>query len=271
MIIVQVCGGLGNQLFQYAYARALQEKGNNVRLASVFYTKYRTKRVYSLDNFRIQMKRAYWVEKTLSPIVDNDLPFKIRNNYIIEDLRLEYNPKLLTLPGNCYIIGVFQNEKYFKEIELKLRDEIYPKKKIKISRQLKDILQNNNTVSVHIRRGDYTQLNNALSAGYYSKAVDLIKNRIADPFFCVFSDDLEWVKQNLNFGKNVVFVNNNGNLEDFEELMVMSKCNHNIIANSTFSWWGAWLNQNPDKIVIGPKIWTKRSRQNIMPPDWIRI
>lgn len=271
MIIVQICGGLGNQLFQYAYARALQEKGNNVCLASVFYTRYRTQREYSLDNFRIRIRRGYLAERILSPIADNDLPFKIRNWFIQEELSTEYKPELLDIQGNRYMIGVFQSEKYFKNLEEKLRNEIYPKKKIVISRELKKILSGENTVSIHIRRGDYKQLNNVLEIKYYSDAVDFIKKRVHDPFFLIFSDDMQWVKKHLHLEGNIIFVNDDRKLQDFEELMVMSSCRHQIIANSTFSWWGAWLNTNPDKIVVGPKNWSRNSRLNIMPEDWIRI
>lgn len=271
MIIVQICGGLGNQLFQYAYARALQEKGNNVRLASVFYTHYRTKREYLLDNFNIRIKRGYLAEKLLSPIADNDLSFQIRNRFIREELSPGYKPELLDIRGTCYMIGVFQSEKYFKNLEEKLRTEIYPKKKIVISRELKKILSSKNTVSIHIRRGDYKQLNNVLGMKYYSDAVDFIKKRVRDPLFLVFSDDMQWVKEHLHLAGHIIFVNSDRKLQDFEELMVMSKCRHQIIANSTFSWWGAWLNTNPDKIVVGPKNWSRSPHSNIMPEDWIRI
>lgn len=271
MIIVQVCGGLGNQLFQYAYARALEKRGNIVRLASVFYTKYRTARTYSLDNFKIQLKRAYLAERLLSPIADNDLAFKIRNQYIREELSTQYMPELLDIRGNCYIIGVFQDERYFKNLESELRNEIYPKRKIIISKRLREILDQDNTVSVHVRRGDYKQLNNILDREYYSQAVKYVKTRITDPCFLVFSDDMEWVKKHLSLDGNVIFVNEDRKLADFEELMVMSRCRHHIIANSTFSWWGAWLNQDPDKMVIGPEHWSRNSRINIMPENWVRV
>lgn len=271
MIVVQICGGIGNQLFQYAYARALQERGNKVCLAAVFYTNYRTPRKYCLDKFRINMKRSYWLEKIISPLIDNDTIFKVRNSHIYEELEVKFIPELLEIRGNGYVIGMFQDERYFKSIGFEIKKEIYPKKKIKISTELRNILKNENAVSVHIRRGDYKQFNNLLSMTYYTNAIDLINKEIDNAYFCVFSDDLEWVKKHINFGNNVFFVNEDRKLMDYEELMIMSRCKHNIIANSTFSWWGAWLNNNPDKIVIGPRKWDARCNINIMPNEWIKV
>ncbi|GFI22648.1 O-antigen biosynthesis glycosyltransferase WbnK [Lachnospiraceae bacterium] len=271
MIVVQVCGGLGNQLFQYAFARSLQNRGNEVRLAAVFYTKYRTSREYLLDKFRIKIKRSYLTEKVISPVIDNDLPIKMRNSHIHEELGLKYKPELLAMHGTQYMIGLFQDERYFKSIEQDLRNEIYPKNKIKITKQLRSVLKNKNTVSVHIRRGDYNQLNNTLKLTYYRNAIECINKNIKDAFFCIFSDDLEWTKQHLDFGKNACFINDDKKLADYEELLIMSQCKHNIIANSTFSWWGAWLNRNPQKIVIGPEHWLNNSNENIMPERWIKI
>lgn len=270
-IIVQVCGGLGNQLFQYAFARALQEKGNRVYLAAVFYTKYRTQRTYLLDNFYIKLKRAYWAEKLIAPLADNDLPFKIRTSHIHEEMGMAYAPKLLDIEGNHYLIGLFQDERYFKSISAELKKEICPRKRIKISKELSYILKNENTASVHIRRGDYKQTNNLLNISYYKKAVDLMESKIDNAFFCVFSDDLNWARRHFDFVKNAYFINQDRRLMDYEELMIMSRCRHHIIANSTFSWWGAWLNSSFDKIVIGPKNWILGSKVNIMPDAWIRL
>ena len=99
----------------------------------------------------------------------------------------------------------------------------------------------------------------------------MIEERLADVFYVVFSDDLIWVMENMHFGNNVYYVNQDGQLEDYEELFIMSRCKHHIIANSTFSWWGAWLDRNEDKIVIGPKQWFARKKINIMPDAWIKV
>ena len=149
-----------------------------------------------------------------------------------------------------------------------------PKKKIQILPSLKTVLSECNTVSIHIRRGDYKKYNFFLPISYYERAIEYIKNKIEDPIFLVFSDDIQWVKTHVKFEDEVFFVSQE-KLEDYEELILMSKCKHNIIANSSFSWWGAWLNTNDKKIVIGPNRWFdtigKNAGYNIMPSEWIRL
>ena len=171
---------------------------------------------------------------------------------------------------NYYIKGYFQNEKYFKHIRSVLLNEFVPPKKIKISKELKNALNNNESVSIHIRRGDYVKLNFSLNSIYYIKAIKYIKQIYYNPIFIVFSDDLEWVKANIHINNQVIYVNENGELKDYEELFIMSHCKSNIISNSTFSWWGAWLNTYEKKIVIAPKKWME-PQDGIIPNDWIII
>ncbi|MDE7272481.1 MAG: alpha-1,2-fucosyltransferase, partial [Lachnospiraceae bacterium] len=189
----------------------------------------------------------------------------------IEEEDTHYKEHLLYLKGNYYISGWFQNEKYFKDHETTIKKELYPKRKIKISKELKHILDNKNTVSVHVRRGDYRQLNNLVKVEYYKKAMELINSYLDNVFYIVFSDDLDWVSQHMHLCDNVYFMNQEYGMQDYEELFVMSRCKHNIIANSTFSWWGAWLNDNKSKIIIGPKKWFANNKLNIMPDEWIKL
>jgi hypothetical protein len=138
-------------------------------------------------------------------------------------------------------------------------------------------LESSNAVSLHIRRGDYVDdVKNKylLTFGleYYNEAVSYIKQTVVDPVFYIFSDDIDWAKNNLKIGE-AIFVSS-PDIKDYEELVLMSKCKHNIIANSSFSFWGAWLNQNFNKIVIAPKKWSNKfvkQYSNIAPPDWIRL
>ena len=280
MVIVRIWEGLGNQLFQYAYARALQLRNHEeVRLCALHGQGDRTFRQYELDKFAIALPRDKRIEKVAEFIDSNKMTnelfqciskLHVTSNYI-EEKDLKYKEHLKYIKGNYFMKGWFQNEKYFKDYETIIRNEIRPRKKIKISKELRDILRNKNTISVHIRRGDFKKYHNVLSMEYYDKALAFIENKIENPFYVVFSDDLDWVKRHMKFGENVYFVNENGKLEDHEELFVMSKCKHNIIANSTFSWWGAWLNTNERKIVIGPKCWAQHNNLNIMPDTWIKL
>lgn len=282
MIYVRIWEGLGNQLFQYAYARALQLSSNQeVRLCALKGTGQRSFRPYELDKFAITIKRDIYFEKMAGFVIRNEilkeflrinLDSEIKKHWgYIEEKSVQYDERLKSLNGIYFLSGWFQNEKYFKEYEDVLRKEVRPKKKIKISKALNSILTHENTVSVHIRRGDYKRNNNVLDMGYYEKAFEFINEKVSDVFYVVFSDDLRWVKEHMQFGNNVYFVNEDKKLQDYEELFVMSRCRHNIIANSTFSWWGAWLNNNTDKLVIGPKRWFPNSASNIMPDTWIRL
>ena len=134
-------------------------------------------------------------------------------------------------------------------------------------------------MAIHVRRGDYINdkktslVHNVCDLNYYERAIDVIKAQVNNPTFFVFSDDIEWAGENLPVNPNARYVSNLEG-EDYEELILMSMCEHNIIANSTFSWWGAWLNQNPNKIVIAPKQWlvNKTSAElDILPKDWLKI
>ena len=174
----------------------------------------------------------------------------------------------MMIRGNCYIKGWFQNEKYFRNIRKELLREFVPRNKIKIERELISVVRERESVAIHIRRGDYVRLNETLSLSYYSKAIDFIKKFYKKPVFLFFSDDLKWVKQNMKIDGRCVFVNEDRALQDFEELFIMSRCKSNIIANSTFSWWAAWLNPNKEKIVIAPK---SEWAELLVPEGWFLI
>ena len=291
VFIIRIWEGLGNQLFQYAFARALQlSRGEKVYLDFTdcngrLCDQTRTAREYQLSNFRITLRNypdvaKYFffldesneIKKGIKCLAEKKMfPYKY-----YEEENVQYKPELLGLKGNYYIQGWFQNQGYFMEYADVIRKEIRLKNKIYLENELKSILKNRNAVSVHIRRGDYKKNTNVLTMRYYEKAINQINNSVKKPVFCVFSDEIDWVKKNLEIEGEVYYVNENRSLADYEELMVMSHCKHHIIANSTYSWWGAWLNENKDKIVIGPKVWFLNSHSinaglNIMPPEWIRL
>lgn len=279
-IIVRIWEGLGNQLFQYAYARALQLRNNeNVKLCVLPDQGNRTIRNYKLDQLRIVVPRDRIFEKAAVyieryEIVKKAAQFiteKSSSFGYIEEENVKYKEELKHLKGNYYLSGWFQNEKYFEEFAEIIRKEIRPRKRIKISADLTNILKYKNTVSVHIRRGDFERYSNILEIEYYYKAFEVMESYVENPFYVVFSDELDWVLKNMQFGDNVYYVNMDKRLEDYEELFIMSRCKHHIIANSTFSWWGAWLNTSAEKIVIGPEKWFFRRKWNIMPDNWIKI
>lgn len=288
MIVVRIWEGLGNQLFQYAYARALQLRTgekvyiDNRRCFSKELEGHRIRRQYELDNFNIKILPLNNVEK-IFPFLENRTYIqkiiyfisqkKIAYIHFYREESVEYKEDLKWLRGNRYIMGWFQNEKYFNDFKTIILRDISPKKKIKLSRKIKKIIDEENTVSIHVRRGDFKSNNNILPIEYYVKAIQIMQNSINNPYYIIFTDDVEWVKKNLTIVEKYMFISNE-HLKDYEELLVMSKCKNNIIANSTFSWWGAWLNQNEKKIVIGPEKWFlcgKNRMINIMPDDWIKV
>jgi hypothetical protein len=255
MIISKLQGGLGNQLFQWAYGKALAVKyDTNLFLDTSFYSNQigNTPRVYELDKFPniIYQNPDIEPKKTIM-VVDN----------------FNYSELLYNENHNYHLNGFWQSEKYFSNISDLIREQLQP-----TTETLKKLKQyiNGKSISLHVRRTDYVTSNGfhpVQTLEYYNKALEIIGNYDQ---LLVFSDDINWCKENLNY-ENVLFIENQDNVED---LWLMSLCDHNIIANSSFSWWGAWLN-NKDKIVIAPKKWfgefTNLNTTNIVPKKWLLI
>jgi hypothetical protein len=273
MIVVQLIGGLGNQLFQYAAAKSLAlEKKQKLCIDVSPFENYKLHH-YALHHFNVVCS----IYKKPNRYVKKLIPF-FRNNSIYKEVDFGFNENLSELKGaNIFLEGYFQSEKYFLAFEKEIRNDF------EILTPLKTITKNTiaqieavNSVSIHIRRGDYltNPLHNTAKESYYEKALELIESRIQNPVFFVFSDDMDWVKLNFSTKHKTIFIDFNDALTNFEDLKLMSSCQHNIIANSSFSWWGAWLNANPDKIVIAPKLWFNDSSINsndIIPNTWIKI
>jgi len=288
MIIIKIQGGLGNQMFQYALGRniAITNK-TTVKFDLSWFEQYKT-RTYKLHHFNIVGDFATNKEsKRLKKYGRKAGRLAFLHNYFIADdsiyikqKQFEFNPKILKNKGPAYLDGHWQSKKYFKNVEDVIREEFTlknePSNTYKNNEQK---IKERNSVSLHIRRGDYITMKKAADAigvcplDYYYKAVKKIAKKIEKPTFFIFSDDIEWVKKNLKIKYPMIFVSNN-KLEDYEELILMSKCKHNIIANSSFSWWGAWLNNNPNKMVIAPKRWFKDPSKNtgdLIPENWIKL
>lgn len=291
MVIVRIWEGLGNQLFQYAFARVYAKKTGQVvkldssRIFESLYTERNVERQYALSNFSITLEEAGTqnlekynylerrtvLQKTVFQLAKCGL---WRFNFWEESLK-KFSPKIKYRCDNRYLKGWFQNEKYFVAYRDIILKEITPKKKIVIPNELRQLLNSQNTVSLHIRRGDFKKVGGLLPIKYYADAYKYMQDHNPDYTYLIFSDDLQWAKENLGFIEHKYFVNSEGKLKDYEELLIMSKCHHNIIANSTFSWWGAWLNNYSDKMVIAPRRWfLKRKKEedvNIIPNEWKRI
>lgn len=280
MIVVKLMGGHSNQLFQYAVGRSLSIKNNTDLLLDLSWFDnmdgVESPRHYELGAYTIH-------EKFYKPSAISQLKFKLGVIKKYNEQHFNFNPDVLELGANAYLEGYFQTEKYFKDIRPTLLKDLSYKKPP--STKNKDLLvkiqRDPNAVSLHIRRGDYvsSKVHNAFHGvkelEYYHEAIKEIKKTVEKPTLYVISNDPEWCKKNLNFKEKMVIVDNNDDITGgSEDMRLMRTCKHNILANSSFSWWGAWLNENPSKIVIAPKEWFNDKSidtSDLIPSSWIRL
>ena len=290
MVVIKVIGGLGNQLFQYALGRAIEIKlGYDVKFDISDFETYKL-RNFELDKFKTKLELSSKFENILLGNIISKSIYKIHSlfpnyisisslNYYLES-EFKFVNNLFQIPENIYLSGYWQSEKYFREIKNVLIDELILKNQpsVENSKYLQKIT-NSNSVSIHIRRGDYIEdisannIHGFCGLDYYNKSICKIESQINNPTFFVFSDDINWAKNNIKSKFTIYFVDINSDKPE-EDLRLMSNCKHNIIANSSFSWWAAWLNPNINKIVIAPQLWFANQYKNsinIVPIDWIKI
>lgn len=293
--IVRIWEGLGNQLFQYSYARAYQlHTGEEVRLDTneAFKSQFPNgkgkadTRSYGLYHFKIALQ-GFDVEKCIQyrylgrkNFIEKKIYEKAKHGKwkysFWEECEKPHQYKIwfTNIPGEAYIKGWFQNEKYFKDVRHIILKDLRLVKPIIMKDELKELYAKKNVVSIHVRRGDYIKYNIALPKQYYYRAIEKIDSMIKKPTFLIFADDVGWAKKIFADSEEIYFISDYGKYHDYEELILMSKCEHNIIANSSFSWWGAWLNTNEDKIVVAPDRWpfTKRGENlSILPEEWYKV
>jgi hypothetical protein len=281
MIIVKLIGGLGNQLFQYAAGRRLAEKHSTIlKLDVTGFEKYKLHR-YCLHYFHVWEYVATQAEiDTIQFNWFNRLQNRL-NSSSGKEKHLHFDPKILDAPNNILLFGYWASEKYFADITDILRRELVVKHQQDAQSQMfSDRMQSTESVSLHVRRGDYVQnpvtnkFHGTCNQDYYDCAVRYIAERVINPHFFIFSDEPEWVKENLKIDFPMTVVDCNDASRNYEDLRLMSTCKHNIIANSSFSWWGAWLNPNPHKVVIAPKKWFNEAKINtkdLIPESWIKL
>lgn len=287
MIIVKLIGGLGNQMFQYALGRHLAIINDaKLKLDVSDFKNYRL-RHYALFFFNISADITSGVElKFIKKFNENKISDFLGMNYILvkqknsgKEKNLHYDESILKKRGNLYVDGSWQCEKYFEDIRPVLIEDFTvksgPDEKI---RAMLNKIKGCNSVCVHVRRGDYVKnpetnkVHGTCSLQYYRNSIGEIENKVKAPLFCVFSDDIEWCKENLKIKHPAFFVDFNAPEKAHEDLRLMSNCRHFIIANSSFSWWGAWLSENKNKIVCAPKKWfNELDEGDIVPKSWIRV
>lgn len=285
-MIVKLKGGIGNQMFQYAFGRA-----QSIRLGSPLFldiegykhqAKTDTLRLYELDNFNIEAKTIEYHINT-----SKNLFKKIIKRLYPEKIYSFDQNAIKNIKADSYLEGWWQTEKYFSDIGDTIRKELSLKKPFSIGADTiaSEIRLSKKSVSLHIRRGDY--VSNAYASAYhgttgleyYKNALHSVISKIGSDSMklFIFSDDTGWAKEHMPSivapNIQVTYVSDKA-IPDFEEVILMSMCRHNIIANSSFSWFGAWLNENPDKIVIAPKQWLlgkKIDTRDAVPEKWIRL
>ncbi len=273
-------------MFQYAFAKALEYKGNNVKIDISEYDNYKLHGGYQLDSYNIDLRKstkeenARYVHKNFISFFLMNLGFNFSKK--IKEKNLLFDKTLLSLDNDQYVEGYFQSEKYFIDI----RDIIINQfiLKIDLSNYSKSILKliktAKNSCSVHVRRGDFMneinqKIHGSCNLEYYISAIQKIQKIYKKTKFFMFSDDINWCKKNLNL-ESVIMISSKEKRIPHEDIHLMSLCNHNIISNSTFGWWGAWLNQNKIKKVIAPNRWfldDKLEQQSkfIVCDSWIKI
>lgn len=285
MRIVRIKSGLGNQMFQYAFFKSLSSTFEDVKLDLDYIKNMKDHNGYELSNiFQIKEIRASKEEILKFSDEKQDILSKVRRKVIgrkkthCVQKKFNFNEKYFEV-DNVLLDGYWQSEKYFKNIEAIIREEFKFKNQLdELNLKTLDKIINSNSISMHIRRGDYMSLQyiekfgKICNVNYYKKSIEYIKDIYPDCTFFVFSDDIQWAKDNFK-GYEFKFISNNTGGKSYIDMQLMSNCKHNIIANSSFSWWAAWLNNNKDKIVIAPKLWFNDDNDysDVVPEDWIRI
>jgi hypothetical protein len=270
MFVVDVIGGLGNQMFQYAFARSLAiRRGLPVKLNLATFTSYALRR-YGLSQFNV-------VEDIATP---TDLTMMLRDGVIYrETAHYTFEPRALSLPAPAYLNGHFQSYKYFQDIEPLIRQEFTLKAPPDpLNAQVARMIGERNAVCLHVRRTDYVTdrgtnaVHGTCPPEYYAACVDYIRQRESELTLFVFSDDIYWAQANLRFEVPTIYVGHNAADRDAEDLRLMSACKHFVIANSSFSWWAAWLAAQPGRIVCAPGRWITANPDtgDLLPPDWVR-
>jgi hypothetical protein len=280
MVIVQIIGGLGNQMFQYAFYKSLQDKGikvyadlsdfeqytlhNGYELERIFNLKVKKPSKFLLNLFRPNQSK--WIFRKLKRILNLKKAYRVEENEFCFDASFLSNK-------NHYYSGYWQSEGYFLNIADKIRyDFKFPEIPGTENQTVLQQIINTESVAIHVRRGDYLKnslLGGICDLGYYDQAILSINSKIKDAQFFVFSDEMAWCRQNLNL-KNATYIDWNKGSNSYLDMQLMSNCKHNIIANSSFSWWGAWLNNNKAKIVVAPKKWINDSSSTLALKEWIK-
>jgi hypothetical protein len=267
-IIVRLSGGLGTQMFQYAFGRRIAiDTGFTLKL--------------DIDNAPLYSLDCFILEQNISDKLE---AMKIKHSIggkHIKEKSLMYDPELaMSIIKSAYIEGMWQNEAYFTTRAVAIHNDfLFKREPIDLNKILADDMYTTNSVAIHVRRGDFVSdvrknaLRGVCSLDYYKQAIQHIQKVVKDPHFFIFTDDPEWVIENMDVPDPAVLISHNETRPQ-NDLFLMTVCKYFIIANSAFSWWGAWLSDYGGKIVIAPKQWYQNeeiNRQFELPRLWVRL
>lgn len=292
MIVSNLIGGLGNQMFQFAAGFAASKRlSDYLKLDVSSYDSYKLHQgfeLYRVFNCKADIATNSDINEILGyqslPIIRTVVESRKFNllrkkNFIIEP-SFNYWNNFVYLHKNSYLVGYWQSERYFKCYEDLIRNEFSFKLPFsKLNAELSEQISMVNSVALHVRRGDYASnpktaaMHGLCSVDYYNMAIQYIANQVDKPYFYIFSDDVGWATDNIKLNYPSQYVQHNTGSESYNDMRLMSLCKHNIIANSSFSWWSAWLNVNPTKIVIAPNKWFAKdvNTTDLIPSSWVKI
>lgn len=292
MIITQIIGGLGNQMFQYAAGRALSLRNDTMLALDIsgfdsyeLHQGFELQRVFSHPfeiASKVDIRRVLgWQSPASIRRIVSRKPFAslFRKRFVVEP-HFHYWSEINNLSENCYLSGYWQSEKYFADVASQIRTDFtfqlpLENQNTELAKHVSQV----NAVSLHVRRGDYainpktTATHGMCTLDYYQESIRYVAERVAQPHFFIFSDDIAWVKSNLKIDFPHVYVQHNRGAESYNDMRLMSLCRHHIIANSSFSWWGAWLNSSTEKIVIAPRKWfaNQTDVKDLFPDGWVTL
>lgn len=297
MVIARLIGGLGNQMFQYAAGRALAHRlRTELKLDVSGFAIYTISphldlRQYGLHVFNIVEQFASVEDLSLFANKKRSRPQVLRTylrrwfgghaNVYYKERHFHYDQRLRLVRGNIYLDGYWNSECYFSAIKDLVREEFtFRQPPAGRNAALLEEIGSVQSVGIHVRRGDYVtnpkaqRLHGVCDVSYYARCAELIASRIDNPHCFVFSDEPDWIRNNLAIPLPHTIVDQNGPLDAHEDLRLMSRCKHQVIANSTFSWWAAWLNPNPEKLVLAPRQWfrsDKHDTRTLFPKSWLLL
>jgi len=275
MIMTRLLGGMGNQMFQYAAGRSLsiRRRTDLVLDAQWFDVAHAdpttTTRSFELGVFDLS-HATVWCAGMGQP------------DHHLRDREFTYNPAFERAPADTRLLGLWQSPRYFEDCADVIRRDFTFRAGLSDRNRalLARIVADPTAVSLHVRRGDYVTtargraVQGFIGEPYYERAVAWIRGRIAEPTFYVFSDDPQWCRRHLTPGDACVYVDANTGADSYVDMWLMSRCRHHIIANSTFSWWGAWLDPDPEKLVVAPARWFRDASidaRDLLPAGWTRL